>query len=110
MTARFNVNTSGLVSPLRAIVSVIGVSGLPRICLTASFRVMPLTKVSSSFTIRSPALMPAREAGEFAARADLHLAIRFLVEIARMRIESREHASNRLADELLVVDRFDVVA
>ena len=45
----------GLVLDLR-----IGVFGLPRIFLTASVRVSPLTGVSSSLKIRSPDLTPAR--------------------------------------------------
>ncbi|MNC90057.1 hypothetical protein D3C83_61040 [compost metagenome] len=57
------VTTIGFVSPLRTMVSMICVLGLPRMRLTASVSVMPLTEASSSLTIRSPGLMPAREAG-----------------------------------------------
>ncbi len=63
MTSRISLNSSGLSSFLRAIVSTIGVRGLPRISLTASGSVMPRVTLSSIFTIRSPALMPARDAG-----------------------------------------------
>ena len=107
--------------------------GLPRIVFTASFSVMPFTGVSSSLTIRSPGLMPARDAGvssigdddldeavfhadfdaeaaELALRADLQLAERFLVEVRRMRVEAGQHAVDRFGDELLVLDRLDVVA
>ena len=50
---------NGLVSPLRNTVSTIGVSGLPRIFLTASFSVKPRTCVSSNLLIKSPLLSPA---------------------------------------------------
>src|SRR5207244_9511911 len=42
-------------------------------------------------------------------RADLQLLERFLIEVGRMRIEAGEHAVDRLGDELLVLDRLDVV-
>ena len=63
MMARTNVNVSGLGSFLRNTVSTIGVSGLPRIFLTASLSDMPRTCVSSSFVIRSPLFKPALNAG-----------------------------------------------
>ena len=133
MIARVNVTTIGFASPLRTIVSVICVSGLPRMRLTASLSVMPLTEVSSSLTIRSPDLMPAREcrrvvdrrddfdesvfhadfdaeAAELALRADLQFAKRVLVEICRVRIEAGEHAGDRFGNEFFVFDRLDVVA
>ena len=49
------------------------------------------------------------EAAEFALRADLQFAECILVEIRRVRVESREHSGNRLGDELLVFDRLDIV-
>jgi hypothetical protein len=47
---------------------------------------------------------------KLALRADLQLPERFLIEVGRMRIETGQHAVDRLGDEPLVVDRFDVVA
>ena len=49
------------------------------------------------------------EAAELALRADLQLLERFLVEVGRMRVEAGQHAVDRLGDELLVLDRLDVV-
>ena len=49
------------------------------------------------------------QAAEFALRADLQFAERILVEIGRMRVEPGEHAGDGFGDELLVVDRLDVV-
>jgi hypothetical protein len=63
MTSRTSLNSSGLTSPLRATVSVTEVPFLPRISLTASESGMPRVSVSSILMIRSPALMPARNAG-----------------------------------------------
>ena len=94
---------------------------------------MPFTDVSSSLTMRSPGLDPGARRGrvvdrrddldeavfhadfdaepaELALRPDLQFAERLLVEIRRMRIESRQHAVDRFGDELLVLDRLDVVA
>ena len=55
--------TIGRGSPLREMVRVMGVRGLPRMSLTASFSGMPLVGFSSILMIRSPALMPALAAG-----------------------------------------------
>jgi len=41
--------------------------------------------------------------------ADLQLLERFLIEVGGMRVEARQHAVDRLGDELLVLDRLDVV-
>ncbi len=132
MMARVIVTINGAVSPLRVMVSVIWVFGLPRMRFTASFSVMPFTGVSSSLMIRSPGLMPAlcagrvldrrdhldeavfhadldAQAAELALGADLQLAERLGVEIGRVRVEAGEHAVDRLGDELLVLDRLDVV-
>ncbi len=49
------------------------------------------------------------EAAELALRADLQLFERLRIEIGRMRVEPREHAVDRLGDQLLVLDRLDVV-
>ncbi|MNC94579.1 hypothetical protein D3C83_114690 [compost metagenome] len=54
------VTISGCASPLREMVSVICVAGLPRMRFTASFSVMPFTGVSSSLMMRSFGLTPAR--------------------------------------------------
>ena len=48
---------------LRTIVRVTSVSGSPRIRLTPSSRVIPLTGLSPIFTIRSPDCIPALYAG-----------------------------------------------
>ena len=63
MTSRTIVTSNGFASPLRRIVSRMVLFGLPRMRLTASFRFMPFTGVSSSLMIRSPGLIPARNAG-----------------------------------------------
>ena len=133
ITARVSVTTIGLVSPLRTMVSVIWVLGLPRMRFTASLSVMPLTDVFVELDdqvagldagARRRRIVDRRddldepvfhadfdaEAAEFALRADLQLAECILVEIGRMRIEPREHAGDGFGDELLVVDRLDVVA
>src|SRR6266571_669579 len=49
------------------------------------------------------------QAAELALGADLKLAERFLVQVGRMRIEPGEHAADRFGDELLVLDRLDIV-
>src|SRR5207253_7380953 len=49
------------------------------------------------------------EAAELALRADLQLLERFLIEVGGMRVEARQHAVDRLGDELLVLDRLDVI-
>ncbi len=51
-------------SSLRKIVSMTLVLGSPRMRLTASLSVRPLTTVSSILVIRSLGLRPARKAGE----------------------------------------------
>ena len=51
-------------SSLRNIVSTTLVAGSPRIRLTASLRLNPFTAVSSTLTIKSLGLRPARSAGE----------------------------------------------
>ena len=51
-------------SDFREIISSTLVLGSPRMRLTASLRVRPLTGVSSILLIRSPDLSPARKAGE----------------------------------------------
>ncbi len=63
MTARVSVTTTGALSPLREMVSVIVVLGLPRMRFTASLSDMPFTGVSSSLMMRSFGLMPALNAG-----------------------------------------------
>ena len=50
------------------------------------------------------------EAAELALRADLQFLECLLVEIGRVRIEAGQHAVDRLGDELLVLDRLDIVA
>ncbi len=57
------MNSSGLSSPLRSTVSFTSEPGLPRMRFTASERLMPLSETSSSFTMRSPAWIPALYAG-----------------------------------------------
>ena len=114
-------------------VSTTGVPGLPRIFSTALDSGMPRVAASSILTIRSPALMPARNAGvssigettridavfdadfdaeaaELALRVDLQLLERLGVEEVGVRVEPVHHAVDRFLDELVVGDRLDVVA
>ena len=49
------------------------------------------------------------EAAEFAARLHLHVAERFRLHVAGMRIEAGEHAVDRGFDQLLIVRLLDVV-
>ena len=60
---RVMVMVSGLSSSLRLKVSVTLEPGSPRIFFTLSSRFMPLIGVPSMRVIRSPALMPALNAG-----------------------------------------------
>jgi len=48
------------------------------------------------------------DAAEFALRADLQVLERVGVEVGRVRIEVREHAADRVRDQFLVFDGFDV--
>ncbi len=50
------------------------------------------------------------ETAELALGADLHFLEGFLVKIGRMRIEPGQHAVDGFSDQLLVFDRFNVVA
>jgi hypothetical protein len=50
------------------------------------------------------------EAAELALGADLQLLERFLVQVGGVRIEAGQHAVDGLGDELLVLDRLDIVA
>ena len=133
MTARVSVKVSGLVSPLRTMVSVIGVLGLPRMRFTASFSVMPFTddvvelddevagldaravggRVLDGADHLDEAVFHAdfdAEPAELALGADLQLLERFGVEVGRVRIQAGQHAVDGFGDQLLVVDRLDVVA
>ena len=58
MTSRVIVNVRGLSVFFRNIVKSILVPATPRMILTASFNVMPLTGLSSSFITRSPDFKP----------------------------------------------------
>src|SRR3546814_8266621 len=49
------------------------------------------------------------ETAELAFRLHLHVAEILRVQVARMRVERREHPVDRRFDELLVGDRLDVV-
>ena len=63
ISCRTTVNVSGVSTSLRTIVSSTDDPGLPRIFSTALDSGMPRVAVSSILTIRSPALMPALNAG-----------------------------------------------
>ena len=114
-------------------VSTTCVPGLPRIFSTAFDSGMPRVAASSILTIRSPALMPARNAGvssigesdaddavldadfdaeaaELALRRDLQLLERLGVEEIGVRVEPAHHPVDRFLDELVVGNRLDVVA
>ena len=120
-------------SSLRKIVSVTLVLGSPRMRLTASLSDRPLTAVSSILVIRSLVLRPARKAGvpsigrhdldqavflrdldadpdETTGRAFAEFLERLLVEVLGMRVQAGHHAGNGVGDQLLLVDRLDVVA
>ena len=49
------------------------------------------------------------EADELALGAFAQLAVGFLVEVGRMRVERADHAGDGVGEQLLVVDRLDVV-
>ena len=49
------------------------------------------------------------EAAEFALGLDLHVGEGLRVHVAGMRIERRDHAFDGVVDELLVLDRADIV-
>ena len=50
------------------------------------------------------------EAAEFTLRADLQVAIRFLVEERGVRVEAGEHAVDGFLEELAILDGLDVIA
>jgi hypothetical protein len=108
------------------------VFGLPRIRWMASESGMPLTEVSSSRMIRSPARTPARWAGvssigvmtlmkavflpdfdaqaaEFAGRADLQILERFGIQIGGVGVEIAQHAANGVFQQILVLDRLHII-
>ncbi len=118
---------------LRTTVSTTGVPGLPRIISTALLSGIPRVAMSSILTIRSPDLMPARNAGvssigrndaddavldadldaeaaELALRGDLQVLEGVGVEEIGMRVEPVHHPVDRFLDELVVGDGLDVIA
>ena len=92
---------------------------------------MPLVGVSSILMMRSPAITPARAAGVSSMgemtltkpssaptsmprppnspRGGLHFAEGLGVQVGRVRIQVGHHAGDRVADERLVINRFDIV-
>ncbi len=132
MMARSRVTSNGFFSPSRSTVSVTLVPGEPFILSMASFSGMPAMEVPSMPPMRSPDLMPARDAGvpsmgadhldqavflgdfdadaaELALGGDLHVAILLGVHVAGMGIEVGNHALDGGVDQLAVLDRAHIV-
>src|SRR5262249_8604717 len=132
MRARVMETSIGLSWPLRMILSLIFEFSGPRIFSTAWLRVSPCTGSSSRgvvmFLGMMPALAPRRssgrghdldkpvlhgdldaEAAELAPGLHLHVAEALGIHIARVRIESGQHAVDRRFDQLAVVGLFHVV-
>src|SRR5450830_1838386 len=129
MVARARVTSNGL-PPSRTRVRVIFWPILPRILSTASVMVWPRVGWPLILTIRSPAWMPALDAGvssigettlmaifgadfnaqatELTAGAFLQLGEIFRAEVSGVRVEVAEHALDGIFQQGLVVYGFDI--
>src|SRR5690349_5638279 len=101
MTARVRVTSNG-VPPSRTRVRVIFWPILPRILSTASVMLWPRVGWPLILTMKSPAWMPALEAG-VSSMGEI-----FRAEVGRMRIEVAEHALDGVFQQGLVIHRFDI--
>src|SRR5487761_1653102 len=114
MTARVRTTLKGR-TPMRAIVMLTGVPTGPRRRSTTSLRSMPSVSLPSILRMTSPGLSPAFVAGNFGADAgelalafvDQVLVLAFVQEVG-MRIERRQHALERVRDQLVLGHRLDV--